>query len=363
MLSWRKLMGMEPSICEKSGGKQPAAPDYIGAAREQGTQNLEAIRTGANLNRVNQTNPYGSTTYTNNGGDQWSQNTTLSPEQQKILDAQEKNQIDLGGIANQRLQQVNAQDPLTPYDPGDFGAQRNQVTDAQYKARTQYLDPQFAQGEEALRSRLLNSGIREGSEAYNNEMGNFDRQKQAAYSDASNQAVLSGGSEQSRLLADALRGRQQQVSEREIPLQEFMSMYGGQAAPGAQSPAVPQAGTPQPGDYQGAVDSQYGAQADQYNLNQQRNAQNTSSALNLAALAAMYYNSDRRLKTDIDPIGELPNGLPVYRYRFKGEDQIRMGVMADEVRERFPDAVRKGENGFDQVNYAAIGAAHLVEGA
>jgi len=272
-----------------SKGKAPAAPDYVQAAKEQGQQNLEAIRTGANLNRVNQNNPYGSTTYTNNGGDQWTQTTSLSPDQQKILDAQEQNQIDLGGIANRRLQQVGTQAPLTPYDPGDYGAQRDQVTNAQYQAATQYLDPQYQQSEEALRSRLLNSGIREGSEAYDAEMGNFARQKQAAYSDARNQAILSGGNEQSRLLADALRGRQQQVSEREIPLQEFMSLYGGQAAPGSTSPAVPQAGTPQAGDYQGAVQAGYNAQSDLYNWNQARNAQNTNSALNLAALAAMYY--------------------------------------------------------------------------
>jgi hypothetical protein len=270
-------------------GEQPAAPDYVGVAQEQGRQNLEAIRTGASLNRVNQSNPYGSTTYRNLGGDHWEQSTSLSPDQQSILDAQERNQIDLGRIAGGRLGQVEGQTPLDPYAPGDFGAQREAVTDAQYKQQTQFLDPQFEQSEEALRTRLLNSGLREGSEAYDSEMANFGRQRQAAYSDARNQAILSGGSEQSRLLADALRGRQQQVAERSIPLQEFMALYGGAPAPGMNSPGVPQAGTPQAGDIQGATQAGYNAQSDVYNWNQARNAQNTNSLLNLASIAAMYY--------------------------------------------------------------------------
>lgn len=47
------------------GGSPPAQPDYVGAAREQGRWNLEAARTGARLNRVNQVGPGGSVTYSN----------------------------------------------------------------------------------------------------------------------------------------------------------------------------------------------------------------------------------------------------------------------------------------------------------
>src|SRR5687768_15359139 len=157
------------------GGKAPAPPDYEAAARAQGQANLEAIRTGAALNRVNQTTPYGSVTYRQVGGtgtptapsststfgqngsgsnflgaplsgragqmyadilargnlqpqtqaqnsDQWEQITELSPDQQAILDAQERNQIDMGGIANTRLNQFGNQGPL------DFSGQPSRVT-------------------------------------------------------------------------------------------------------------------------------------------------------------------------------------------------------------------------------------------
>ncbi|MEB2554044.1 tail fiber domain-containing protein [Burkholderia cenocepacia] len=74
--------------------------------------------------------------------------------------------------------------------------------------------------------------------------------------------------------------------------------------------------------------------------------------------------SDRRLKTGIERTGErLENGLPVYRYRYVWDapDMERIGVMADDVRCLAPWAVWRDPSGFDKVDYAAIGAEHLVK--
>jgi hypothetical protein len=49
--------------------------------------------------------------------------------------------------------------------------------------------------------------------------------------------------------------------------------------------------------------------------------------------------SDRRAKTDIAPVGKLNNGEEVYRYRLKGDPKMQIGLMADEVEERHPEAV------------------------
>lgn len=51
--------------------------------------------------------------------------------------------------------------------------------------------------------------------------------------------------------------------------------------------------------------------------------------------------SDRRAKEDIEPVGELDNGLTVYAYRYKGEPEgmRHIGLMADEVEEENPEAV------------------------
>ena len=56
------------------------------------------------------------------------------------------------------------------------------------------LNPQYRQDEQALRTRLLNSGIEVGTDAYNKEMGNFSQR----LNDARMQAILAGGTEESR---------------------------------------------------------------------------------------------------------------------------------------------------------------------
>lgn len=66
------------------------------------------------------------------------------------------------------------------------------------------------------------------------------------------------------------------------------------------------------------------------------------------------YFSDRRLKTHIVRVGQLPSGLPLYRFRFRGSLAECLGVMSDEVRERFPHAVTRDISGFDRVDYRAI---------
>jgi len=65
--------------------------------------------------------------------------------------------------------------------------------------------------------------------------------------------------------------------------------------------------------------------------------------------------SDRRLKQDIEQVGSLPSGLPLYRYRYiANPSAFHVGVMADEAEVLFPDAVFTMDNGFKAVNYGMI---------
>jgi hypothetical protein len=63
--------------------------------------------------------------------------------------------------------------------------------------------------------------------------------------------------------------------------------------------------------------------------------------------------SDRRLKTDIKKVGVTDSGLPVYTYKYKGDNVTHMGVMAQDVEETFPEAVTE-INGFKAVYYDLI---------
>ncbi|MDA0675391.1 MAG: tail fiber domain-containing protein [Proteobacteria bacterium] len=65
--------------------------------------------------------------------------------------------------------------------------------------------------------------------------------------------------------------------------------------------------------------------------------------------------SDIRLKTDIERIGTTVMGLPLYTFRYKGENGLYSGVMAQDVLEVAPTAVSVGSDGFYRVHYDRLG--------
>lgn len=73
-----------------------------------------------------------------------------------------------------------------------------------------------------------------------------------------------------------------------------------------------------------------------------------SGGLGLAALF-----SDRRLKESVKRIGHTDDGVPIYTYRYKGGDQVHMGVMAQELAQVKPEAVTE-MHGHLAVDYGAI---------
>lgn len=65
--------------------------------------------------------------------------------------------------------------------------------------------------------------------------------------------------------------------------------------------------------------------------------------------------SDTPPKRDIEPIGQLENGLGLYRYRYLWDDTVYGGVMAQEVAENVPGAVLLRGDGYLRVNYQQLG--------
>jgi hypothetical protein len=62
---------------------------------------------------------------------------------------------------------------------------------------------------------------------------------------------------------------------------------------------------------------------------------------------------DRRAKENIEKVGKLNNGFDVYRFNYKGDDEIRLNVMAQDVEKVMPDAVTE-HNGFKYVNMEMV---------
>jgi len=75
---------------------------------------------------------------------------------------------------------------------------------------------------------------------------------------------------------------------------------------------------------------------------------------NLAVSAAAL--SDVRIKENIEHIGVLPTGDRLFAFNYLWEPEMRrIGVMAQEVRERVPAAVSVGPDGILCVDYAKLG--------
>ncbi|MGV3634970.1 MAG: tail fiber domain-containing protein, partial [Pseudorhodoplanes sp.] len=65
--------------------------------------------------------------------------------------------------------------------------------------------------------------------------------------------------------------------------------------------------------------------------------------------------SDIRLKTDIALVGRLDSGLGLYSFRYRGDPQTYVGVMAQDAQMVQPDAVTRGRDGYFRVRYDKIG--------
>lgn len=173
----------------KSSPSAPPAPDYSGAATATAAGNLDAARAAAAANRVNQVTPYGNLTYTKSGSgdDGWTATQSLSPQQQQLLDQQNKTSLGLSGLADRGLGYVDsalsnnitmANLPANQVNPGQTGQD----------ALMARFQPQIDQSRKALDAQLANQGIMQGSEAYNNAQ----RTQGQSENDLRSQAALNG---------------------------------------------------------------------------------------------------------------------------------------------------------------------------
>ena len=60
--------------------------------------------------------------------------------------------------------------------------------------------------------------------------------------------------------------------------------------------------------------------------------------------------SDRRLKHDAQKIGETKDGLPIYSFKYNGDDRTQIGLMAQDVEKKHPEAVGMS-GGYKTVDY------------
>lgn len=289
---------------------------------------------------------------------------TLSPDQQAILDENERLQLQLLGFGNEQAGRLREHlsspvsfDAAHQLPGGDYETSRRRVEEALMSR----IQPQYERDRASLDATLASRGVLPGTEAYNREADEINR----ALTDARMQTVLAGGQEQSRLFGLDMSQRQQDISEilalRNQPINEIgaiLSMGQVQMPQFAPPPSIPVAGT----NLEGNVYQGYQGQISGYNS--QLQAQQAAERSRAGTLGSVFGTigklgggllalSDRRAKTAVRKLAELANGFALYAFRYIGDATERVGYMADEVRKVSPWAVVEiGE--LDHVDYDAV---------
>ena len=233
------------------------SPDITGAADIEGKYGVEQARNEAYANRPDQYNAFGNLTWeqqrvqdpaTGAWTTKWTQRENLSPEMQETFDnqmyANQQRSAMSAGMMGRVEQEMGAPpdweqfgegqlgpqsmgmqgayvDPTTGDNPFEWDSQnRQRAEDAAYGRSTSRLDPQFAQREQAMEIKLRNQGLRPGEEAYDNAMGNFNRDRADAYEQARMGSVGTGRMEDQQSYGQAqgtygtnLQAQQQQFGQ------------------------------------------------------------------------------------------------------------------------------------------------------
>jgi hypothetical protein len=283
----------------------------------------------------------------------WSATQSLAPEQQQLLDYQNRASLGLGELTQKGLGYVsNMLD--NPFDVSQLPTTGFNPSQSYQDAYMQRLAPQIQQGQERLQQQLANQGIQIGSEAYDRAMMQQQQRENDLLAAATTQGF--GVGQQARQSA-----LQEQAYLRNEPLNTLSAVRTGAQVQGPTfvNPAM-QANTAG-ADILGATQMGYNAQMGAANA---QNAANNAMTQGLFSLggAALIGASDIRMKENIKHIAWLPNGLPVYTYEYKDEFKdhplaghgTHTGVMAHEVEAMYPNAVITLDNGYKAVDYGQL---------
>lgn len=340
------------------GGGAPPPPDYAAAAQQTAAGNLDAARQATAANRVNQITPYGRLDYAITGEDPygnptWTATQSLSPAQQQLLDYQNQTSAGLGRLSQTGLGYVENM-LQTPFDTSALPTTGFNPSQSYQDAYMQRLAPQIQQGQEQLQQRLANQGIDIGSEAYDRAMQTQAQRENDLLLGATTQGF--GVGQQARQSA-----LQEQAYLRNEPLNTLSAVRTGSQVTGPQFVNSAQQATTQGPDLLGAAQMTNNAQMGAYNAQQAGQNSMTSGLMGLAGAGMMAF-SDIRLKENIIPVGVLANGLTLYSYEYIDEvkyhplagEGLQVGVMAQEVEQVYPYAVKTLDDGYKVVDYGLL---------
>lgn len=254
------------------GGRRPDAIDPQALIAAQQGANRQAAEDFARFSQIGQSTPFGDVFFTGEiGSPERTQNITLSPTGQRQFDLQS---AIAEGLLGQGQGMVGAL-PGAFEGFGDVGVREN-VEQAFFDRARDLMEPDFTEQMDRTEARLAVTGA--SPEARERELGRLERGRQQALTDAANQAVLTGGVEQDRMINNLIR-------ERSIPFNELAAVLQGTPALNMPQALPVQSQGISPADAIGANQLQQNQQLAAFNAGNQRGAAGMGGLFQLGAAA------------------------------------------------------------------------------
>ena len=215
---------------------------------------------------------------------------------------------------------------------------RQRMENATYQSYLDKLTPQFANQTADLETKLQNQGLAVGSEAYQRAITDLQNSQNEALNQAVYNSVSAGQNAFSNSLSNSIASANFSNNARMLPVSEILSLI-------STSP-----------NKKDIINAQYNllnnAFADQYQLQRQYDNDQAARLQNsIKTGAALYAASDIRFKENIQQVGTLFNGLPVYVFNYKNDKTPRIGLIAQDVQKMKPEAISEDKNGYLYIRY------------
>jgi hypothetical protein len=251
----------------------PIAPDFTGLAQQQAGLNQQQANQQTLANRANQYGPGGMLTWSQGPNGQWTQQTSLNPQDQTAWNNTSGGMSAYTGALADRSN-------FSPWGSADITSGAPGMPNAGFGADQKTIDamralqnPSIQAAEDARRAQLAAQGITQGSrisDLTERELGN-------TRSDADMKAILAGTQEYGNVFNRGMQARQQGVNELErasnlataLRQNQNKEIYDSMSAlEGARTNLTPKFGsytsatTAPAADIYGAAGDQYRAQLD-----------------------------------------------------------------------------------------------------
>lgn len=321
------------------GKKTPKAPNPVTTSAAQTSTNVATANANTYAQNGNITTDDGTRTTTFREKEMYDPFTktnyttvipdvveTLSAKQQAIKNQQDEASLGLSTLANKQTGK------LTDYLDTPFSFDDQKHTKWATDLYGNINGDDFAREQSQAQSRLSNMGIKLGSDAYNTEMSRLER---------------SQGRQRDQFLLDSYgQDFQTQQALRNQPINEITAlMSGGQVS--------------QPNFNDGSAatipttDNAAIINQDYANRVAAANQSNAGIGSALSGLGSIFALSDERTKKNIKPVGKA-NGQKIVKFEYKkgfGKPGIKVGMLAQDVEKKTPEAVVTGRDGLKRVNY------------